>query len=186
MRGRTDIYRRMLQGFVRDSAADRAALAHALDAGDAEGVRRRMHTLKGVAATLGLDALAAAAAQAETQASDAPAVLRLWDDSLAPAQALVDALGTDDAAEMAAASAPAQTPPQDGKAGGDALRRLMAMLDAADMAATDAVQALGPLLPASRQADVATLQDAVMGLDFERARALCQALLDGEADIATR
>ena len=47
-------------------------------------------------------------------------------------------------------------------------------------------QALGPLLPASRQADVATLQDAVMGLDFERARALCQALLDGEADIATR
>ena len=46
------------------------------------------------------------------------------------------------------------------------------------MAATDAVEALLPCLPAAHQAAFAGLHAAVMALDFERAQALCQALLD--------
>ncbi|MDP3520017.1 MAG: PAS-domain containing protein [Hydrogenophaga sp.] len=174
--GRADIYRRMLQGFVSDSAAGMAALQDAVLAADEAALRRQLHTLKGLAATLGLEPLAQAAAAAEHQTHDAPAVLPVWLDALAPAQALVDALAPDAPAHVTAtAQAPAA---QDNTPWRDGLQHLMGMLRSSDMAATDAVEALLPQLPAEHQTAFAALHAAVMGLDFERAQALCQALLD--------
>jgi hypothetical protein len=57
------------------------------------------------------------------------------------------------------------------------MQRLVAMLRNADMAAIDAVEALGPLMPADAEAAYAELHAAVMALDFEGAQARCQALL---------
>ncbi len=168
--GRADIYRRMLQAFVSDSTAGLAALQDALLAADEAALRRQLHTLKGLAATLGLETLAQAAATAEQQTGEAPAVLPVWRETLAPAQALVDALAPDARSELPAA--------QDNTPWREALQHLMAMLRSSDMAATDAVEALAPQVPAPHQTAFAHLHAAVMALDFEQAQALCQALLD--------
>ena len=178
MGGRADLYRRMLHGFVHDSPAGMVALQDAMSAGDPSALQRQLHTLKGLAATLGLEALAQAAAAAESQTSEAPTVSQRWRDTLAPAQALVDAM----AEAMAGATAPSPAAlfaAQDDTLWRASLQRLMTMLHAADMAATDAVEALAAQTPAHRQADFAVLHDAVMALDFERAAQQCQALLDG-------
>jgi PAS domain S-box-containing protein len=170
--GRADIYRRMLQGFVSDSATSMSALQDAMLAADDTALRRQLHTLKGLAATLGLEPLAQAAAAAEQQTQDASAVLQVWLDALAPAQALVDALAPEATAHAAAPAAHDHTPWREG------LQHLMGMLRSSDMAATDAVEAMLPHLPAAHQAAFAGLHAAVMALDFERAQVLCQALLD--------
>jgi hypothetical protein len=97
-------------------------------------------------------------------------VLPAWRDALAPAQAQVDALAPAAMGQVLAAQD--HTPWREG------LQHLMGMLRSSDMAATDAVEALLPCLPAAHQAALADLHEAVMGLDFERAQALCQALMD--------
>lgn len=55
------------------------------------------------------------------------------------------------------------------------------MLHAADMAATDAVEALGAMMPPAHLGAFGGLHSAVMALDFERAERLAQAVLEGAA-----
>jgi PAS domain S-box-containing protein len=169
--GRRDIYRRMLQRFLQDSPAEMAALQASLQNGDTERLLRHLHSLKGLAATLGLDALAQAAARAEARPQAAAEVLKPWQDLLVPAQALVDTLAQD---TPTPAPAPHKPDPTHWR---EPMQRLVAMLRNADMAAIDAVEALGPLMPADAEAAYAELHAAVMALDFEGAQARCQALL---------
>jgi PAS domain S-box-containing protein len=168
--GRIDIYRRMLQTFVTDSPASMAELQAAWQTGDTSTLQRQLHTLRGLAATLGLEGLAQAAAAAEGQSSDTPAALTLWGDALAPAQALVSCLAQEPQSPLGAQL--------DNTPWREALQQLMTMLRSSDMAATDAIESLASQVPASHQAAFADLQSAVMALDFERAQALCQLLLD--------
>ena len=168
--GRADVYQRMLRAFVDDSPTSRAALQVAWDTGESSEVQRQLHTLKGLAATLGLDTLAQMAATAEHDPGSTPAVLAQWGNT----QAQADALAREQASDPP--SPPATAP--DSTAWREGLRHLLTLLRSADMSATDAVEALATQVPAQHGAAFAELQTAVAALDFERAQALCQAWLD--------
>lgn len=77
-----DMVVRFLRKFPRDTSYENLRLA--LDNGDIETAFRSVHTLKGVAANLGLDSLAAAASELTEALRNA--------DTLPPVQ-LVDAVG---------------------------------------------------------------------------------------------
>ena len=66
--GDEELLTELLTLFVDSSAADFASLCEAIEAGDAEGVVRAAHSLKGAAASLGLEAIRALALDMETAA----------------------------------------------------------------------------------------------------------------------
>ncbi|WP_342130684.1 PAS-domain containing protein [Hydrogenophaga sp. OTU3427] len=180
--GRQDVYQRLLLGFLDDAEGTAAALSSALAAADWPSLRRQLHTLKGLASTLGLDGLAHDAAQAESWAASAPAP-----GAASPVPTLCERLlaqHTPGQALAAALAPPATTPvdtagdhPADTATWSAGLRDLVQMLERSDMAATDAVDGLQQRFGAAVGAPLAELHDAVMGLDFERARRLCERLL---------
>jgi HPt (histidine-containing phosphotransfer) domain-containing protein len=63
--GKTSVYQRMLRGFVKDLADMPAELRAHVRRGDAKQASNLLHTLKGLAATVGATALSSAAAQGE-------------------------------------------------------------------------------------------------------------------------
>lgn len=67
VRGKAGKYLRLLHQFVDAHADDMAQLPGALVGGNVETARRLAHTLKGAAATLGADRLAAAAGSLEAR-----------------------------------------------------------------------------------------------------------------------
>jgi CheY-like chemotaxis protein/HPt (histidine-containing phosphotransfer) domain-containing protein len=64
-RGKADTYLKLLSRFVEANAADMTQLAMSLGAGDHASAQRLAHSLKGAAATLGVENLAALAASLE-------------------------------------------------------------------------------------------------------------------------
>ena len=65
MGGKPAVYQRMLARFVKELADLPSVLQSGLARGDGASAERELHTLKGVTATLGINALAAEAGQAE-------------------------------------------------------------------------------------------------------------------------
>jgi CheY-like chemotaxis protein len=65
LRGNTGKYLELMQVFVNGHGQDTAKLASSLAEGDQDAARRLMHTLHGVAATLGANGIASAARQLE-------------------------------------------------------------------------------------------------------------------------
>jgi CheY-like chemotaxis protein len=179
--GKQPVYLRMLRSFVGDLAGMPTRLQADLAHGRTLAATQLLHTLKGLAATLGATALAGQAARAE----------RLVAAAAAPEESLVAVAGI--CAAIAAAGPglallvqalqPAQEPgPVDTAALDPAafqagLQALAGQLRQADMAATDTIEtlqrrfgtALGPRLQA--------LDDAIGTLDFERALRLCDQLI---------
>jgi HPt (histidine-containing phosphotransfer) domain-containing protein len=168
MGGMRDVYLRMLESFVADLPAQHRALQTAEPPADRS---RRLHTLKGVAATLGVDALTRRLAAAEPHAADAQhpslAALRAELDEAQPLlRRLLAVLQAEAPAPVAVASAAALGP---------ALQQLAAQLAAHDAAALDALPGLRPLLDPARYAQ---LSSAIESFDFAAAAAL---LRDWEA-----
>ncbi len=176
------LYTRMLRGLVvelQDLPHKLLAQAHA---GDLSGTERTLHTLKGLAATLGARAVAEQALAAERQleasrpAAPSPAQVHDWLEGLAAArpglQALLATLHADAAQ---APGAPDITVPQ--QALQRALSELLQLLQNSDMQATERLPLL--LRQAGHQLGdrKLVLEEAVMSLDFERAASLCRTLL---------
>jgi PAS domain S-box-containing protein len=65
MMGRVPLYEKVLRDFRQRFAGEPTRIREALAAGDAKGARRRAHSLKGTAATVGAEALSALAAHLE-------------------------------------------------------------------------------------------------------------------------
>ena len=142
-----------------------------------------MHTIKGVAATLGLKTLAEAASQAEAalvtpQTAEQQAALA---EALrqATASALQAATYLNDALVQAAPLLDSPAPASAGSAADlrKALDELVGLLGAADMRAVDVFEQLqlahaGPLHSALQP-----LGDAIAELDFDRALTLCKPFL---------
>ncbi len=163
MGGLRDVYRRMLEAFVADLQPQWQALQGMEPAGDRA---RRLHTLKGVAATLGVDGLARELLAAERHEL-APERLV---DALQAARPLLGRL-----LAVLQAEAPPPPPPPSSQALGPALRQLATQLATHDAAALDALPGLRPLLDEER---FAALSQAVESFDFAAAAAL---LRDWEA-----
>ena len=182
MGGKQAVYQRLLQNFIGELDALPAQLSASIAAGDAAAAARQMHTLKGLAATLGADALAAAAAQAERQLADAQqspaAVLSAAGEAIARASKSLAALARAMAPPAAAHASPGVA---SASSAGDlerGLQALAALLRSADMSATDAIENLQQRHAGPHAARLAALGDAIATLDFEHALQLCDQHLE--------
>jgi len=190
-----DLYRQVAQNVAADlpryAQAVRGWLACEQPPPQAEAVRE-LHTLKGLAATVGAQALAQAAAGAEAALAEAQPGAGQHPGALEPRlAALLDALdGAAAALEQAltqpALAAPLQhTPLQAPVASAQtdatlhqALRRLRSCLLAFDMQALDLVQQLAPQHADALGERWPQLLAAVQSLDFSAALAVCDAYLN--------
>lgn len=165
------LYQRLVQDFAREQHGSVAQARQWLANGDRAAAQRGLHTLKGLAATLGASALARQSAEAE-------ALLKQG----APAQALEQPLDTlqgllestittlqQAGRTMGAADGPADTLPP--AADHAALRSQLLELDA--LLAENNLRALelADRLPPAGDEHLAQLQQCVQQLDFAQARA---------------
>jgi CheY-like chemotaxis protein len=196
--GKLPVYARLLRDFSDDLATLPAQLHALATAADTAGLARALHTLKGLAATLGAKALAGVAADGERLlAPAATASERTPNDApVAPDLAAVCATVSQASQRMRPALQAllqdlqgAATEAASEHDGGDhaigkaaaaaaALRELVALLENSDMRATDLMARLQP--PPGGPAGPAwhAIGEAVAALDFERALRLCQPLLN--------
>ena len=181
--GRTGIYQRLLRNFVGDLGATAATLDEHAQRGDLQALARQLHALKGLAATLGVTALAVRAAQAEKSHQGA----RLVGESAAAVHQLCAAIAPVHAGLelllQALEAVPEAPPPsarpagRGGEGAGAALQTLARLLALSDMAALDAMAALHAGHGEALGERLRALDEAVNSLDFERARRCCEELL---------
>jgi PAS domain S-box-containing protein len=185
--GNRPVYVRMLGRFVADLAALPSQLQAQLDAGKTQAAVALMHTLKGLAGTLGATELAAAAADAEKRLANPLAITPKQSVSADIGQALKRA--APGFARLLAVlqsqgeAAPAPTRAAfDGSALSAALHHLNVHLRNADMAATDAMYDIQRQFGAASSElpgePLTSLDAAIQALDFERALGLSTQLID--------
>jgi signal transduction histidine kinase/CheY-like chemotaxis protein len=205
--GRQDVYHRLLGSFARDLAGLPARLQGLIASGDHTAASRQLHTLKGLAGTLGASALAAEAGTAEAQLNSDPAASLAAvaagrvGDAIAAAgprlaellQALESTTGRSrvDSSPLgglarsdrsggaleAAAAGKESTASFDAAASKAALLALASQLQNADMAATDAFAELQQRFGPAVGQPLRALEDAIGALDFERALHACRLLI---------
>jgi HPt (histidine-containing phosphotransfer) domain-containing protein len=171
------VYLRLLGRFIADLADWPAQLQAEINGPDAQAPARRLHTLRGVAATLGLTELAAAAAQAEGSLPDVQAATVACDALLARIGGL---------AELDRLRLALQTmadPTTDSRALDShdlraALEQLAELLDNSDMAAMDAMADLQQRYAGPLGSRLTLLDDAVAALSFEPALQICRDLIE--------
>jgi HPt (histidine-containing phosphotransfer) domain-containing protein len=176
--GKLPAYTRMLRGFVGDLQTLPDALRTA--ASDPTALGRQLHTLKGVAATLGADTLAAQAGAAEGRCADADADLR--HQLAADIATSLKGARTDLQRLLAALQAAVQAEPASDMQTADPaalaadLKQLIALLQASDMAALDALNQLRSKHGSVLGEALEPLENAMAALDFEHAAQLCLSL----------
>jgi len=179
--GQIGIYQRSLRSFVSELGAAPGHLQQHCDQADNTSARRLLHSIKGLAATLGATALSRAAADGETQLSAADAAARLPAIAARASSAILAAAPALHALEQALAPPAAEaTAPLakalDPQALDTALQALHALLDCSDMAATDAMESLQQQFAPALGDALQPLADAMDKLDFGAAAGLCAAL----------
>jgi PAS domain S-box-containing protein len=189
MGGKAGVYARMLRSTLQDFDRLAHTLQQPMADGDVAEAARTLHTLKGLAATLGITALAQAAAAAETRVSAGLPAARAMPTCAAVGAALAASLPA--LAELTgrlreaeadldlATPATTATPsgPQDSAALHQRLTELAALLEQSDMRATELTPALRPLAGKRLGPLWDQLDDAVGALDFDGASSLCRQLL---------
>jgi len=181
MGGKRDVYLRMLGNFSKDLAGIPNRLRDQLSGGDLPSISRQMHTLKGLAATLGIETLSVEAAECERQIAatpaDATAVVNRAIEALEAAgiaiAPLIETLtGKEPAIVVSAAGI-------DNREFTQALEAISRQLENADMAATEAIILLQQRFGAAFYQRLQPLDEAIGALDFERALTLCNELIGG-------
>jgi PAS domain S-box-containing protein len=191
MGGRQDLYRRLVTGFLAD--LDQLAQAWPMMAarGDRTACARALHTCRGVAGTLGAQALARLLAGLEQRVRDgtSPSLLTELDIPSSLAQAREQLATLDSALAAAPPARPAEGPVA---AGGDAgvdlrtsLQRVMALLHESDLAVLDATAELARGLAGREPGWLEPLQDAVNAMAFDDALRHAASALDGLEELAT-
>ena len=185
--GNTEMLASALGAFAADLAQAPGKLERQLAEGVPKDAARGLHTLKGLAATLGARDLAQGLARLETRLRPAaePAEHAAW---VAELQRLADAGATALAPALrqyprSAAPAPdAQSAAQlDAARLARELQALCALLQAADMQALARYQELRQVHGAALAQAIAPLDAAMAALDFEAALHLCRAWLEAHA-----
>jgi CheY-like chemotaxis protein/nitrogen-specific signal transduction histidine kinase len=180
--GKLKVYGRTLRSFTADLRLLPQRLDDQRQRGERDELRRELHTLKGVAATVGVTALASVAGEAEAQlASGSPAVdeaecvarvAAAIDSAAASLALLCDAL---DDGLGASTDTPADSPltPADTALLTGLLRNVQVLLQASDLDAANALQTLRSRLPAAAGPRFDALETAVESLEFESALSHC-------------
>ena len=163
--GNSDLLKRLCGQFVEDLPGLLQGCEWALDAAHQEQGQRAMHTLKGVAATVGAHALAQAAMQAEAASRRGDAV-DLEGVKAVAHQTLRVMLENGWADVRHAAPDGGQEPSALTDSEREILSRLLSMLESSDMAAFELMEQLPPGATPGRWEE---LQRAVFAMAFEQA-----------------
>lgn len=181
--GNTALYHKLLDRFRGTYTPDAAALAAALETGDLASAEREAHTLKGLAGSLGADALQSAAAELEhTCKSGADldarkAGLSNVQDALRHALESIDTyLAPVQQAQPAPQAGPGAV---DRAALAEKLAMLMALLEDNDSRAVSIFSALQQDLQAVAPDVAGMLGQAVDSFDFSEALALTAVAYEG-------
>ena len=188
--GKADVYQRSLRAFLVDLAALPGAWQASIDQGQLQRSIEQMHTLKGLAATLGVRRLVALAADAERTLSTAAAFGHALGEG--GDRSAIEELGPAVAEALHSAHAALNRLLQalpDGLPSGAAahpldeaqlrhdLHRLQALLQDSDMGATDLMLSIRGRCSAAQVECLQPLAAAVAALDFEAALPLCEQAL---------
>jgi PAS domain S-box-containing protein len=180
--GNEALYRKMFPSFCTDIVNLADQLEARVQTGAHDEAAGVLHTLKGLAATMGASGLAELAREAEPAMGrgDTTANKAMVQKVQAAVQQAIGAL---DARLHPGAPAPQATPeaaPPTKAAAADTaaqLRQLISLLEASDMDALALHEALQPRLAQPGGADVDALAAAMDTLDFQSAIAACRSLL---------
>ncbi len=185
MGGQLDPYKRMLRNFVRFDLPPLSKAWQALAGAEArDDARRQAHTIKGLAATLGVTDLAEHAGRVERALADPDggpvrdllgalgAALDTVEPRLTRLQVALERSGT-----RRCPSSAMQGVAADPSALRAALQELARLLGDNDMQATAAMERLRDLHATSLGSRIEPLDAAIAQLDFERATAICDELL---------
>jgi two-component system sensor histidine kinase/response regulator len=180
--GRPELYVQLAQKFLIQARGSSTRMGTWLRDGDTLQAQRQAHDMKGVAATLGLVALAAAASELEQalRAGEQPtkAVVTAWQQALSAAEGQLErAIG-----ELSLAQRPPETALPDASA--DALRTILHALRepvalGQPARCKEGLAALGAASwPSAVADDVAQLVSAIRGYRYDEARTLLRRLVE--------
>ena len=188
MGGKRGSYHRLLHAFSKDLDALPGQLESLLQQHDWLAASRLLHTIKGLAATLGLKPLAQVAGDAEQallvarspeqRAALACAVRAAAAEASQSVTQLTDALQALQHPAQTAADRPAGEACELTVNLCTGLRELSRLLGNADMRAVDVFERLQQAHATHWQAELQPLDEAMSALDFERALLHCQALAE--------
>ncbi|MES2299960.1 MAG: response regulator [Pseudomonadota bacterium] len=182
--GNAHIYATALRAFAGEASAILAALMARAPRPDANTAARHLHTLKGLAGTIGAGELAKLAGQLE-QACRTDAWEALWDEAGAVLAADIDSVGRACAA-MAATLAPARASraagpaaPADMALARARLANLKGMLEASSLDALPLFEEIMQAYGAALGAPLVELGRVIDAMDFAAAALQCDGLLQG-------
>jgi CheY-like chemotaxis protein len=180
--GLTELYVDIGQEFLLALDAVEGDYRQAAQAAQISVLAAQMHTLKGTSATLGADLLSGQAAVLEKMfrlaapgvdpAAQLPGLLDLIEKTRAAMVQALSSIQAEPQADAAQATVPATAAERD--AAMEHLTRLAHWLAASNLAALDHFAQRGKVLDVLTQAQLASLQEALRGLDLNRARQLCE------------
>jgi PAS domain S-box-containing protein len=185
--GKTDLFLRLTRSFAATSAGLVSELHINLANGQIGEARMKLHTFKGLAATLGANELAQWGAKGEAMLKSDDTLGVQWLDEFAKLikgsvpdlEQLALSLAALSTHESTPSVLPDQTADQnvDVQALTKALSAIAEDLARADMAATDAITLVRQRFGPSQDDRLVPLEDAIMMLEFEKALSLCQQLI---------
>ena len=182
--GKLKVYGRTLRHFTADLQGLPPKLESHWQRGERDAVRRELHTLKGVAATVGVTALAKLAGEAETllagvqpAADETDCVARIGVAIHTTVLSLTRLCTALDAGESAptdgtVCAATALTPVETALLA-TLLQTVHGLLQASDLDANNALQALRTRLPAAAGRRFDALETAIESLEFDSALSHC-------------
>ena len=190
MSGMQKLYLRAAHDFTRTMATATQSLNDSLQRQDFEHATLQLHTIKGNAGTLGLQALAEGASRLEKQCrqqawQDAGSVARattefaqMLESSLAALGYAIEVLEPTVMSQVAHGTALQASPDPAGSAAAQhALAQLEPLLAASDLTALELFATLRPALEHLPPAQLEPLEAALQNLELDEAHALCEALL---------
>jgi len=176
--GKTDVYRRMVNGFSQQTQGTAALLQHCLAESRVDDARRELHSLKGLAAMLGADALSRLVAEGEAGVAHLDAAwTALLAERLAAGTATLQALAAQlPEGEPAPVTTGPHWPPLDASPVRALLDRLTTQLGNSDMDATRTLETLRSTCPHAPTVLLGPLEDAIQRLDFDAAQTHVRAM----------
>jgi PAS domain S-box-containing protein len=184
LNGRRDVYLNLLRSFMLDLAEAEPALPSAWHQGDQGALSSRLHTLKGLAGTLGHTPLHDALAKAESAVSNTPASPELptWLQEAMAALRTTQARLPQLVTLLEATDAPAKATPDANAFDPVAIRQtclaLIRLLQRSDMKAIDVHTTLRDSCIMVMGDQLTALDTAIHRLDFKDAILECQRLMD--------
>ncbi|STQ91612.1 hybrid sensor histidine kinase/response regulator [Iodobacter fluviatilis] len=172
----TGLYGRVLQSFLSEVSEVPARLDAFLRAGKREEARRLMHTLKGLAATVGACYLAAVAQQTEdelkTAAAEHDVLCEALKDAVLSCSQLIEPL-----ALSYTQAAPAEAVPDTSQLLAD-IKELHVLLKGSDLLAFDVHARLQKKYARTAAPELKALYEAMGAFDFMRGQKQCETLLE--------